>query len=275
MASKSTPSPDPSIAPDATYHELFNDLTLRRTSTFFRSMLSLPQGSQSPKHPSHAIPLDEEAWIVEASLRMACGLPIIIADVLDSFDAVEPVLHFCDKYGMWGPMSIIQSAITRPRLLEDPLRLYKLACRYGWPEAKMAGWLCLKYDIGHPEIILRLRGLDLSDYSCLMDLARRRRDKFEEFLNDPLRFQGSSPVYACSKCNVVVNDLSWRVLRLALLREIERCPSGDTIKSEKSRRWPETIAALGARHCGKLLYDAEETRANILTALDELPADVS
>jgi hypothetical protein len=205
--------PSPSefpVASDVTYHNLFDDCdadiilqskdgilfrvpstVLQKTSTFFRSMLSLPQGSQSPRLANLTLPLDEEAWIVEPVLRMVCGLPIIIDEVLDSFDTVEPILHCCDKYGMGGPLSIIQSAITRPRLLENPLRLYKLACRYDWPEAKLAGWLCLKYDISHPDTIMRLGGLDLSAYSRLMDLALRRREKFEESLNDPQKFQGS------------------------------------------------------------------------------------
>ena len=97
---------------------------------------------------------------------------------------------------MTGPISIIQAAITCPELISDPLRLYKLACRYSWkPEMQLSARLALKFDFTHPDVIGRLNGIDFADFARLLGLVRRRRDMFESRLNSHEDFNGSRYVY--------------------------------------------------------------------------------
>jgi len=218
--------------------------------------------------------MDEEEWVMEASLRICCGMPIQI-EHLRSFDTIEPLLHFCDKYGMTGPISIIQAAITCPELISDPLRLYKLACRYSWkPEMQLSARLALKFDFTHSDVISRLNGIDFADFARLLGLVRRRRDMFESRLNSHEDFNGSSPTYACRICATVVHDPTWRILRMMLIREFERCPSGDTIRSEEFLLWPETVVCMSATHCSRALYHSESTRKHIIELLDALPTQL-
>jgi len=58
---------------------------------------------------------------------------------LESFDEVEDMLAVAKKYDMPGPFTTIRATLTSPIFLEQPLRLYVIAARYGWDdEAKLA-----------------------------------------------------------------------------------------------------------------------------------------
>lgn len=82
-------------------HFRVHSIVLRNTSSFFQTMFTLPQSSSSSTE-EHSLHLDEEAWVIEAALRICCGMPIQIIH-LRSFDTIEPLLHFCDKYGTSHP----------------------------------------------------------------------------------------------------------------------------------------------------------------------------
>ena len=84
-------------------HFRVHSIVLRNTSSFFHAMFTLPQSSSSPTR-EHSLHMDEEEWVMEASLRICCGMPIQI-EHLRSFDTIEPLLHFCDKYGTSHPSS--------------------------------------------------------------------------------------------------------------------------------------------------------------------------
>lgn len=175
---------------------------------------------------------------------------------------------------MPGPMSIARGSILHPTLLNgESLRVYKLACRYDWPDvAQLAAMECLAHDLMAPETIAVLSTLSTTDYGALLLLARRRRDEFRRRLDDPASFTGSNPSHACHVCNVQSNDLTWKVLRMKMLEEFELCPGGDTICAEGIRDWPEWKQCMAASHCeGTRLYDADSTKAHIILALEGLP----
>ncbi|KAF8325453.1 uncharacterized protein EI90DRAFT_3128817 [Cantharellus anzutake] len=291
---ESTPEPsEPSPRPHR--HELFNgsdyDLslvskdniifnvpssTLRRSSNFFRSVFLLPQEAQRHSDPIKLF-LDDDAWVVEAALRMVNGMPIQM-EHFKSFDSLEPILHFCEKYDMHGPMSIIQLGMTRPELISNPFRLYTLACRYGWKEEiTIAVNHALDHDITDPASVTRFGAIDFLDYAKLLSLVHRRRTQFERRLNDPVVFCGSNPTHTCRTCQQRVDDLTWLVMKSRLLRELEKHPSGRTICCESGdgfMQWPETTKAMTAQHCTRLLYSPEHTRNAVLDALKDLPTNL-
>src|SRR5260370_2920658 len=120
-------------------------MTLKMTSSWFRTMFTLPQGS--PPAPSRSrntnqrdastptnteiIGLDEDSRTLEHLLRMICGFEI---PVLDTWDTVEPVLYAAEKYDMPGPASIVRALLRTPTFVDAPLRLYAAACHFAWPE---------------------------------------------------------------------------------------------------------------------------------------------
>jgi len=71
-----------------------------------------------------------------------------------------------------------------------------------------------------------------------------------------------------------VSDLTWKVLRMRLVEEIEKCPNGSSIRGDGMRHWPEWVACAAASHCSVPLYNAENTRISIFRVLDSLPENL-
>jgi hypothetical protein len=124
-------------------------LFLRKSSTFFRDTLSLPQPtSQTDSHDpfEHRVHLDETADTIERVLRMISFMEV---PPLDSLQVIDPLLYALDKYGMPGPTSVIRIAIMLEKfLIADAVWVYAIACRYGWiHEAGVAAKRTLGVDI--------------------------------------------------------------------------------------------------------------------------------
>lgn len=62
---------------------------------------------------------------------MVSGLPLL---PVVHYDIVDKILYAAEKYDMPGPMSIMRLLVMTPPLLDQPFRLYTVACRYGWEE---------------------------------------------------------------------------------------------------------------------------------------------
>lgn len=79
---------------------------------------------------------------LELLLRMVSGLPLL---PVDNYDVIDKILYAAEKYDMPGPMSIIRLLIMTPPLLDQPFRLYTVACRYGWEEEAsfLSSFFCL------------------------------------------------------------------------------------------------------------------------------------
>ena len=179
---------------------------------------------------------------------------------------------------MPGPMSIVRSSILRPSLLRShPLQVHALACRSEWPDVAQATAIpCLSLDLMAPSTLAALRGISLSHYSRLLSLVRRRRDNFRQHLDSPDQFHGSNPNNTCRRCGTRVGDLTWKVLRMRLVEEIERCPDGSSIRGDGNgmRNWPEWVACVSASHCNVPLYNGDNTRVSIFRVLDSLPENL-
>lgn len=178
---------------------------------------------------------------------------------------------------MLGPMAIVRSSIQRHSLLTvTPLQVYTIACRYHWFEAAQAASIhCLSYDLTDINTIVALRGVSITDYGRLLELARARSNIFRRRLDDPVWFTGSVSNHACLHCGAITGDLTWKVLRMKLAEEFERCPGGNTICKELME-WPEWKACMSAFHCiGHLHFGTVPTRSAILRALEGLPESLN
>jgi hypothetical protein len=274
--------------------------TLKMTSAWFRTMFTLPQGTppsafsrsrtannnqrdslastsatSSPTDvDAEIISLDEDSRTLEPLLRMICGLEI---PVLDTWDAVEPVLYAAEKYDMPGPASIVRALLRTPAFADEPLRLYAAACHFGWAEdARTASTRSLTINLYGPNnrpALLRLRTADLL---ALFELHHERRKQFRQrlaeapFLTDA---QLSEPA-RCSRCRESISYVEWRELRNVMFAELELCPAGDTVLTGLDV-WPAALACWTAKckklACQSAVYDKTLSSKAIKDVLDALP----
>lgn len=274
------------------FHELFNSpdadtvlgsrdrvlfrvhsYTLKTTSGWFKDMFSLPQ--QSPAGEQRVdVFLDEDASTLEALLRCVCGLAI---PTLESYDVIEPLLYAAEKYDMPGPLSIVRALVATPPLLADPLRLFVLACRYGWDDvAQLAAARTLTlnlHDEKHLPLLARLTSIPLLG---LQALHRGRRDTLRARLNEA-PFVSDGVESTCSHCGSAVDYHTWRELKHRIVMEMDVRPLGDTVLDPGISDWPEAQKCWAARcnNCTRVLYDKKETLRVIHARIEELPTTLS
>jgi hypothetical protein len=250
-----------------------HSFTLKTTSGWFRTMFSLPQ--QGTPSPPIMIHLDEDVQILESLLRMVCGLPIIRPD---SYDTVDALLYATEKYDMPGPTSIIRHLIMTPPLTEEPLRLYAVACRYGWTEeAKIASEGTLKYNLHDPEHRSSLLRLGTEAILNLFELHRSRREGLRARLNQFPFIEGRMRTCGAAHCTWQVDYHHWRELKYKIILEMDVRPLGDSISTGLTE-WPEAIECWIAKcsnpKCQHILYDEGETLRVIQEYIRDLPSTI-
>ncbi|KAG1741679.1 hypothetical protein EDB19DRAFT_1895072 [Suillus lakei] len=224
-----------------------HSLVLRTTSGFFRPMLSLIDGGGSSSDPSsEASPIG-----LEENDRLPQW---------DSLDEIEDVLHAAEKYDTPGPISTIRSAITSPRFMADPLRVYAIAARYQWEEAlQHAAEACLSIAIHQQQYIPALKRIPTDDLLRLIDLRRERRDAFIHAINNETLFTS-------------VGDYQhpWHALKLAMYMEMDERQA--IVRNLDSQDWEAAKKCWNHRCiCGKVVYDQIETMKRIRPCVDSLP----
>jgi hypothetical protein len=251
---------------------LTHSLILRRASGFFRDTLSLPQppiaqGSTPAEHLE--IRLDESAPIVEALLRvcMAKRLPRI-----DDLDFLEEFADAADKYDMPASASLAQRLIVVDPFIQNPMRAYVIACRFGWQdEAVSLSEKTLAHDItdlAHAKALSRIDGKSLL---LLVRLHRARATRMQALLEGPLFTTDGSP---CDQddCGKPRNGAAWNCLKFRIYVELTKHPRGDTITDSGFEAWPETANVRDAiSDCGRAYYSLKLTRENIATCIAQLP----
>jgi hypothetical protein len=222
---------------------------LKTTSGFFRTMFSLPQ--KCAPVTLDVIYMDEDATILESLLRMACGLPIIPPT---SYDAVDPLLFAAEKYEMPGPMSIIRMLVMTPPLLDQPLRLYAVACRFGWePEAQFASTETLSLDLHSEPHRASLQSLSTPALLNLFQLHHDRREALRRRLDDPPFVGGGTAV--CVTCGWQIDYHTWRELKYKIILEMDIRPLGDTVVNSGLQEWHE------AKSC----WDAQVSKTSVMS----------
>jgi hypothetical protein len=171
-------------------------ILLRRSSSLFRTTLSLPQpqdlegaeGRSGLHNPGGAsatsIPrmhLDEESPILELALRLISFKEM---PPLRSIDVIEELLQVLDKYDIPSASYVVRNILVQERLLSaSALRVYIIACRYGWEEEKkLAASSTLKGDPFSSQYLASkhlLKRLDSGDLLDLLYLHIRHKGKIE------------------------------------------------------------------------------------------------
>lgn len=243
---------------------------LKTTSGWFRAMFSLPQKAQSHDDPTVTVYVDEDAATLEALLRCVCGLPI---PRLDSYDTIEALLFAAEKYDMPGPPSIVRAMVTTPTLLSNPLRLFVLACRYGWDDViQLASAQTLSLSIFNEQYQSSLEKLTSLSLLSLIGLHRGRREALKNRLNEP-PFINDGGDSSCSHCGSSVDYHTWRELKHKIVDEMDVRPLGDTICDYGLSEWPTAQSCWSAKclNCGRVLYDKKETQRVIRECIQQLP----
>ncbi|OAX38091.1 hypothetical protein K503DRAFT_741710 [Rhizopogon vinicolor AM-OR11-026] len=266
-------SPGADVILGSSDHTLFrvHSWTLKTTSGWFRSLFSMPR-LNPVSHCPETINLGENSRTLESILRMICGLPI---NPLTSYDDVDVLLFAAEKYDMPGPISLIRILVMTPPLLDQPLRLYAAASRFGWEEeAKYASTQSLALNIYAPEYQPILRKIGTSAVLDLIHLHRERREGLRRRL-DETPFVTGSTVAHCPRCRRVIEHHTWRELKYKVVLEMDVRPLGDTVLNVGLVDWPEAQACWEAKcpntECTCVLYDKNETLRLIRECIDSLP----
>ena len=263
-------------------------LILRTASGFFRSTLGLPQ--RTPETPSQAnidveaaipepivIPLPESSFVVETLCRILCfhGIDPLVA--LPHYIAATDLIYAAEKYELHCVTSFVRAAVTAPRFLEDPLRLYALSCRYNWAsERQEAALRTLDLDFTDNLHDEALRSLDsCKDLLSLMRLPWARKTLFRRILDSDV-FAASKNPAKCSRCNGHITPTAWREFKWMLLDEVVRIPSGRTIKVPGYFDTPAVAAVFQTKciHCNRMCMDKENVMSEIMKAIDSLPTSL-
>lgn len=204
---------------------------LRTTSGFFRDMMTLPQGND--QQDEVIIVLDEKSQVLGTLLRMITGLEF---KRLESFDELEDLLAAADKYDMPGPRAFIHTIITTPLFLQEPLRLYAIAARYGWEEeAKLASKHTLALSIYNDEYAAILERIPVSYLMRLLRLHRERVAKFKEYIT---RAGGCFGIQECPRCyqKAIWNSVGYLVN--LMVSEMDQRPGGRELLAGNWKKWP-------------------------------------
>jgi hypothetical protein len=210
--------------------------------------------------------------ILERVLRMinAMALP-----PWESFDVLEDVLNLAEEWDMPGPISIVRTAITSPMCLDEPLRLYKIACHFDWPEeAKLASKYTLQLRLldpkdEHRQLLEKIPSVALLD---LLSLHARRQQNFREFVDGDAFQGGNSGVTICRGAGgCSLEHFPWRDWKSRMCDEMMLCPSGDTLLCAEREEWPEFKACFTAKcKCGCTYYDRKLTLNHLKEGIAEL-----
>ncbi|KAK7057440.1 BTB domain-containing protein [Favolaschia claudopus] len=246
---------------------------LKTTSSWFRTMLSLPQGQSSPVE---VIFMEEDEDTLELLLRMISGLPLL---PIVHYDVVDKILFAAEKYDMPGPIGVIRLLVMTPPFLDSPFRLYTVACRYGWEEeARFASTQTLAHHLHDPQVRQGLRRLSTDALLDLISLHHSRKESLRDRLNKPPFVASENAASTCGNCNAPLDYHTWRILKFRMIQEIEIRPLGDTILDKGLVDWPEAkacwLAKCPNRVCARSLYDQEPTMRIIKECIDELPRSI-
>ncbi|THH02906.1 hypothetical protein EW026_g43 [Hermanssonia centrifuga] len=252
-----------------------HSITLTLASGWFRTLLSLPQGPPPYKQAltPEILHVAEPADVIAGLLCMSSGQEL---PKLDSFEYVVELLHAAEKYDMPGALSIIRLAVTSPPLLDShPIRIYGIACQWGWfEEARLASLKTLGLDLFSPGTAKDLSSIDSPYLTKLMALHRQRRDVLQSGLDSPSEFYANGYPGRCVNCQREVIHSAWFQMKYAWLAAIEKRPDEIATGGIMLRRELQELLEAACQHCHRKLYNAEGTIGKLRAVLDRLPTVV-
>lgn len=250
-----------------------HSLTLKLASQWFRALFTLPQG-HTPAATVKAEPIrvSESSAVLADILGMISGQEV---PQLHDIVHVASLLQAAEKYEMHGVMSVLRLALVSPPLLEKyPVRVYGLACHYGWmEEAKMALSKTIGLDLLSENVRPELHALDPAFLTKLMLLHRRRRDALRKQLDSSVFYANNIPG-RCTGCQTLVAHESWLRLKAAWMAAADHAPQD--LVSREILQSEELFALLNTTcpSCHTPLYHGQSTMMNLRNILKELPTTV-
>ncbi|KAK0467622.1 hypothetical protein IW261DRAFT_1598164 [Armillaria novae-zelandiae] len=191
-------------SPDSTLYRLPSPV-LRCTTTFFAS----PSFTFEP--PSKPIPVHEHDIVLERLLRILSGLAI---PPWRTFDDLEGVLSLAETWGAKGAVDVMRGVITAPVFLQEPLRVYAIASRFGWEEeAELASKHTLDLSLHEEQHQEALRRIPTRALVKLFKFHRKRRDAFRAGMAG----EGEGEGTRCAGCGRAVYE------RLEVLERVRKC----------------------------------------------------
>ncbi|KAJ7318754.1 hypothetical protein DFH08DRAFT_754659 [Mycena albidolilacea] len=256
--------------------------TLRTTSGLFKTLLSLPPPPGG--HSAEPITVHEPDAVVEPLLRLMCGLT---TSPWTSLDQLSAVFALAQNWDAPGPIAHLRPALTSHKFLATgPLRVYTLTSHFGFrPEMQLASTHTLSLNLFDPAHADVLASMPSTAALPLLRLHRRRRDALRDMLDSPERFlAGNGQPFHCSACAITpLENRTWRALKHRILRELDVCASGDTLRDGMwgpggMGTWAEAKACWAAvcvkPECAAANYDRVATIKQIRACLEGLSARV-
>lgn len=239
-------------------------------------MFSLPQ-SQSDVQEKTVLPVLESSEVLADLLRMISGLEL---PCLSTLDQVESIYDAAEKYDMQGPISIIRRLIVHPPLIDRPLRVYALACKWDWTEeAKVASTKTLEMDLFDEKALEEVQGTGLMarEFTRLLTLHRTRRDTLRAKLEDAGIFSANA-VHACGHCGVANSHYAWQLYKSLRHTEMEKKPYGEKLTVDDILQRVGTVDVFEARcvndKCRMPLYQTDATIRQMKRIVEELPKSI-
>ncbi|KAI0078948.1 hypothetical protein K474DRAFT_785786 [Panus rudis PR-1116 ss-1] len=269
---------------DGTLFRVYS-LPLRLSSGWFRTLFTLPQSTQprSPGTSSHEapseqkeiLPTDETSDVLSVILSISHGLEVPPLKTIDEIDAVA---HAAEKYDMPGVLSHLRLAVIAPSIIEEhPIRVYGLACRWGWTEeAKLASSHTVSLDLLSPDLLPNLKCVDPIPLAKLLRLQRQRKEALRRGLDSPDTFYANIAPARCQNevCTVEVIHDRWQQLKYSWLTMIDEKPEVFVSMRVLDSMEVSNVIEFKCLRCGRKQYNTERTLSNLRTVLESLPKTV-
>lgn len=251
-------------------------ITLRMASGFFRTMLPLPQGQEEEEE---IIQLEEPTRVVGTMLRIVCCVGIDVGCALATIDDMSALLFAAEKYDIPGVIFLVQASITSRRFLRRTLLIYSISCRHGWTEeSRLAARYTLALDFKDKKHRQALDSLSGASLMALINHRWQRKSVLKNML-DADTFNANLPEVPCrqSSCGAWLEfGSAWREFKWAILEEIDRIPSGDSItKGDFMQSAPAVALFQNKCHsCQVACFSKEDTVKAICAAINGLPKSI-
>ncbi|KAF8075141.1 hypothetical protein FPV67DRAFT_1665873 [Lyophyllum atratum] len=147
-------------------------LLLSLASSFFATAFTLPQPESEDGTP--VMEMEEDRHTLELVLGLCYPISVKESPPLSSLKDLLIVMRSAVKFEMEGIQKYVQRVVIEPRFIESqPLRVYALACHYGWAkEAREAA----RYTLRHPAYTPLVDELELISAATYHRLLRYRKE---------------------------------------------------------------------------------------------------
>jgi len=265
---------------------------MRLASGVFQGMLEVNRDNDTRECAEEPIQLTESAPILKSLLDLVYPNASLSNRDVSSVEFLQELCRAAEKYEMSGATQCVKALFFTPIRTFPSLQTYSIACKYGWEEeARVASTATLEHSLSSKESLEIMKSMDTLAILKLQAFHRLRKETLLSAFDNihfPLpRFgvpsTGPGLLAAdlhlsngnCTKWSVRMNDPSIVLLRFYLGEEMEKRPSGDTIRAPQF--WDRTelhTIWLTRCGCGSPQLNKARIMAGVLRILDSLPRTI-